>query len=349
MMQLHQTSHPISWFRDRNNEKSLIIKPPYQRKPVWTPRQKTYLIDTILKKYLIPEIYIHRETDAQGNSIYNIVDGQQRIKSILDFISGQLTLSEEYNPEFADFEFSELPVNVKKNLWNYNIFCREITDATEEEVRNLFKRMNLNVVALTPQELRHATYSGEFIRLMEELAENEYWAENKIVSTNEIRRMKDVQFISELFVSMMNGVQDKTKELDNFYAQYEQDFEEKAKWHRFFEKILDQIIVILGDLKNTRWRNKSDFYTLFMSFREILESKTIPQKNVPKLRDALLSFSNQVNESIMIQKEKKKKTFSRDILNYASVVTKATTDKESRILRNTILISVLSKFAVKNP
>ena len=174
-MHVHQSAYPISWFRDRNIEHSLILKPPYQRKPVWSYLQKAYLLDTIIKKYHIPEIYIHRETDENGISVYNIVDGQQRIHTILDFISGEdLHLSDKYNSEYADYCFSDLPQSVQSEFWGYLLYVREITNASEEDVRNMFRRMNKNVVPLNAQELRHATYSGEFIKLMENLSEDEY-------------------------------------------------------------------------------------------------------------------------------------------------------------------------------
>ncbi len=345
-MKVNPTTYPVSWYRDRNLEKTLVLRPPYQRKPVWTHNQKAYLIDTILKGYLIPEIYIHRVTDSKGQSIYNVVDGQQRIRSILDFTGGEFSLVEEYNPEYTDYTFQDLPESVQKDFWGYIMQVREITDASEDEVRNLFKRMNRNVVALNPQELRHATYSGDFIKLMEDIAEYEFWSENKIVRPNEIRRMNDVQFVSDLFISMMHGIQDKTKEMDKYYEDYEEKgFPEKTKWHRLFQNILDTITAIFPDVRETRWRNKSDFYTLFMVLNEILKECYIPNNNYKKINRDLMRFSNQINEST--KKESKVERFSKDILAYTNAVTKSTTDKDRRITRHKIILSIVSKYIRK--
>lgn len=345
-MKVNPTTYPISWFRDRNFDKSLILKPPYQRKPVWLYDQKAYLIDTILKKYHIPEMYIHREIESDGKAIYNVVDGQQRIRSILEFIDGELSLSEKYNPEYADYNFEDLPDTVKKEFWGYTIYAREITDAKDDEVRNLFKRMNRYVVALNPQELRHATYYGDFIKLMEEFAEDEFWAENKIVTPNEIRRMNDVQFISELFISMINGIQDKTKELDKHYQSYEEDSPEK-KWRRFFQKIIDTIILLFPDIKGYRWKNKSDFYTLFMVLRQVFEGNYIPDEFIEKLRNELVVFSNEINEAT--RKENKGKNFPKHIIEYSNAVTKSTTDKDRRLTRHKIVLGIVLKYAKKIP
>lgn len=339
-MKVQPQTPAVAWFNDRNKEKSLILKPPYQRKPVWSEDQKAYLIDTIISGYLIPEIFIHRVTDHNGKTIYNVVDGQQRIRSILEFINGEFSLSDQYTPEYADFSFSDLSNNVKQSIWDYTLNVREITNASEEEVRTVFKRMNKNVVALNPQELRHSTYSGEFIKLMEEIAEYEFWAENKIVTAREIRRMNDVQFISDLFISMMNGIQDKTKEMDNYYQMYDLTIPDKAKWQKQFLDIMGIIGKLFPNLKDTRWKNKSDFYSLFIALDDLTEEKTLKIK-YDALRKDLISFAEQITEAAL--KENKTKRFKKEIVDYMNAVTKSTTDKDRRVLRHNILISHLQK------
>jgi hypothetical protein len=344
-MKINPTTYPILWFKDRNIEKALVLKPPYQRKPVWTDPQKAYLIDTIIKDYHIPEIYIHRVTNELGKSIYNIVDGQQRVRAILDFIHGDFALSSEYTPEYVDYKFDDLPEPRKVDFYSFILYVREITEASEEDVRNLFKRMNRNVVALNPQELRHATYSGEFIRLMEEISEDDFWAENRIISAKEIKRMIDVQFISELFISMMNGIQDKTKELDSYYEIYETEFTNKIQWRKHFQKTIDLILEILPDLKDHRWKNKSDFYSLFMVLARIPDGHYIPEENIKKLRKDLLLFADKINEAS--KKTSKGIKFDTVVLNYMNAVTKSTTDKDRRSIRNKILSSIISKYITR--
>lgn len=344
-MEVHASTQTIDWLNDRNSEQSLILKPPYQRKPVWTTKQKAYLIDTILKKYHIPELYIHRETNPGGKTIYNVVDGQQRIRSILDFINGDFSLLDEFTAEYADYDFNDLPDTVKTEFWGYTLYTRVISDATEDDVKNLFKRMNRYVVPLNAQELRHATYSGDFIKLMEEIAEDEFWAENKIVNPNEIRRMRDVEFVSLLFISMINGIQDKTKELDSYYTNYEVSFPDKAKWRKHFDEILNIITGIFPDIRNQRWCNKSDFYTLFMVIREILsEEKYIPGDQYEKVRVDLSDFSYKVTAAL---KKDAKGSFAKNIRDYANAIKKSTTDKDRRVTRHKIVRKILSKYLKK--
>jgi len=91
----------VSWFNERNMEGSLVLNPRYQRKPVWSLRNKQYLIDTIIRELPVPEIYMQVKTtaleNAKAKSEYIIVDGQQRIRAILEFINGEFEIAEEAN------------------------------------------------------------------------------------------------------------------------------------------------------------------------------------------------------------------------------------------------------------
>jgi hypothetical protein len=260
----------------------------------------------------------------------------------LEFLAGAFPLSPEFTPDYPDHSFEELPEPIRVHIWNYTLYVREITEASEEDVKALFKRMNQNVVTLNAQELRHATYSGEFIKLMEELAEDDYWAENKIATARDIRRMTDVEFISDLFVSLMHGIQDKTKELDKYYNMYETSLPEKVKWQARFLRIRELIMAILPDLRNTRWHYKSDFYTLFIAINEALEAGDIPQRNYGRLGTALVSFANKITHAI--SKESSRGVVLREYLNYASAATKSTTDKNRRATRHKYVLAIISKY-----
>ena len=83
----NEESNPIvEKFNEINNNGQLDMSPSYQRNAVWTNRQKSYLIDTILNGYPIPEIYIQEDIDEAGHAMFIIVDGQQRLRAVLDFL-----------------------------------------------------------------------------------------------------------------------------------------------------------------------------------------------------------------------------------------------------------------------
>jgi uncharacterized protein with ParB-like and HNH nuclease domain len=121
-----QTAHRISEFYRWDKEKRLILKPPYQRKPVWSLRNRSYLIDTILHNLPVPEIYLQIKTDREGNTLYEAVDGQQRLRSILEFIDGKYAILEDESEEYSGKEFSDLSGRSKEDFWNYQVVVREL-------------------------------------------------------------------------------------------------------------------------------------------------------------------------------------------------------------------------------
>ena len=117
---LNTTLRNIAWFNQVRDNNELEVKPPFQRNPVWVNRQKSYLIDTILNKYPIPEIYMQETIDENGKAKYIIVDGQQRIRSVLDFISGHFCLDETDSPQFEGAYFQDLSNQQKIDFFQYN-------------------------------------------------------------------------------------------------------------------------------------------------------------------------------------------------------------------------------------
>src|SRR5207249_1211061 len=186
----------------------------------------------VLKSLPIPEIYVHVQTSATGATTYTVVDGQQRVRALLDFANERFPLSTEFTPEIGEHPFSELPEELRQRFWAYSLVVRELHEASEADVRDLFQRLNRFVYALTAQELRNARFKGEFINVVTELADDEFWVTNRIVTPTDIRRMQDVQFVSEILVGLIAGPQHKTETLDDYYEMYEASFPEQSSWFR---------------------------------------------------------------------------------------------------------------------
>src|SRR5260370_25472512 len=114
-------SSTVAWFWNRLNDNTLIMKPPYQRNPVWQQEQKAYLIDSILRGYPVPELYLQTTVSATGEEQHIIVDGQQRVRSCLEFISNQFTLDDDSDKygDYAGLSFDELDEDSKKQIFQY--------------------------------------------------------------------------------------------------------------------------------------------------------------------------------------------------------------------------------------
>jgi len=190
------TNHPISHFKKHEVDESLDLSPSFQRKPVWTDGQASYLIDSILNNLPVPEIFVRLSSDQEGNSLYEVVDGQQRLRSIIRFYKNQLVLTgDSVSPKWMGKTWNDLEDETKTNFWQYKLVVRELENASDTEVRDMFRRLNANQSNLNDQELRHSQYSGEFISTVEELAADRWWLNNKVVTPTQIRRMNDVEFI----------------------------------------------------------------------------------------------------------------------------------------------------------
>ena len=186
---LNSTRRSVAWFKQAHDNQQLIMRPPFQRNPVWTESQQSFLIDTIMRGYPIPELYMQETVDESGSERYVVVDGQQRVRAFLLFIEGKLALNRDKSPQWADMRFDDLGPDQKRLVFGYNFIVRQLPSIPDPEIREIFGRLNLNNVALNRQELRHATYWGPFISCMEALSDRGYWTSSGIFTPNDIRRM----------------------------------------------------------------------------------------------------------------------------------------------------------------
>ncbi len=338
---LNTTSHNVAWFQKRYQANELELKAPFQRNPVWTKKQKAYLIDTILRGYPIPELYMQEFADAEGNDVYTVVDGQQRVRACVEFVAGDFSLDAEDSPEFADMFFDDLSADQKKSIYNYSLVVRVLPEMPEVQLRSIFQRLNRHVVSLNRQELRHATYWGEFIACVEKLADDERWSQISVFTPNDVRRMLDIEFVSELVVGFLHGPQNKKDSLDEWYEAYEQEFEARRDVESVFSGTLAELHGLLPNIAETRWRKKSDFYSLFLVLAE--RSKEFPwtrdvRNNVSV---AIRAFGADVDKCIRGSDDGAK--FPKSVSEYSHAVEKAASDLNNRKTRRDHLRALIAQ------
>lgn len=221
------------------NDEVWIVDKTYQRRKVWGIKDNIRLIETILLELVIPEIFIWDcETDpSTGKTITHIVDGQQRINAIFDFIQNKFKLqkryllSDEIKNEYDNFSFSDLPDEIKKKIWTYEMSVVNLNSSfTKEEIKNMFYRLNLTDYSLNEQEKRNSLDS-EFGKAAEILADSDFWFEHKIFSPKDIRRMGDVEYCSNILLLCREGIVDQTKQgtLDTIYEEFVDEYNDKNK------------------------------------------------------------------------------------------------------------------------
>jgi hypothetical protein len=369
-MRFESGAQTISWFQKEYREGSITLRPPYQRKPVWAARQKNYLIESILFGMPVPEIFVHETTTADGNTLHAVVDGQQRIRTVLQFLGlttvGPDGKEEAEESEFAGFaldkfekrtepspwlgkRFADLSKEERVKFFEYKFHLRYLYASDELELREMFRRLNRYLTALNAQELRHATYVGPFAKLSEDLAENEYWLKSGLITRALIRRLGDVDFVSQLLIGVIHGPEGGSAGIvDEYYRTYEDyDLEEGIPDQRRARKLFDQTLGFVQQLfpdlpKGTdlRWGNRADFYSLFVAFAEIIREHDVPKERIlPELRVQLIKLSKDVDRRLADEET----NVPADAIEYVRAIEKGVNDKARRADRHHILMRLIER------
>lgn len=225
--------------------------PDYQRRgDVWNESKKSFLIDTIFKNFPMPPIFLHQHIDdTTGSTVYEVIDGKQRLQSIIDFINGKISLPDNFsedsfgNEKLNGIKFSDLDSpetsEYKKLFWRYNITIEYIDSDDPSVINNIFDRLNRNGEPLNAQELRKAKYNqSQLYKMAEELSNIDYWKTH--LSKLKINRYDDVEFVSELlFVLITDCINDASMrdKLDNLYDTYCGDKEKNEELKEKYPQI----------------------------------------------------------------------------------------------------------------
>lgn len=211
-------------------DKTLQI-PKYQRNFVWTIKQASLFIESLMLKLPIPTLmFIADET----NNI--IIDGQQRIKSILYFI-GAIKPDEisEKEQKFINFKLQGLPKDSpwenkafsdftpkdKKQLLDTDLNITYITLKNPEDPRAIFyifERLNKNGTILTPQEIRNCIYSGSFNDFITKMNDYPNWRKF-LTNDSDTYRQKDVELILRFF-ALYDNLDNYKKGMKDFLSEY---------------------------------------------------------------------------------------------------------------------------------
>lgn len=215
----------ISDFLDWQTEKRLELNPEFQRGSVWSPAARTFLIDTILRQLPIPKVYLRTRVNvATKKSIREVVDGQQRLRAILDFADNKFPLSKRAS-EFAGKRYSDLTTKQQENFLGYPIAVDQLVNASVDDVLEVFARLNSYTVTLNGPEKRHARYQGDFKWAIRTASRR--WADlwQKVLTVRERVRMLDDSLTAEMVGVLLAGVVDGGQPtIDAFYKRYDKSF-----------------------------------------------------------------------------------------------------------------------------
>lgn len=306
---------------------TLLPQPEFQRRLVWSNKDKIEFIKTVLEGYPFPEIYIASGAldPKTGEGCELLVDGQQRITTLYQYFknSHDLKLPKEIVP------YSELEEEQQINFLEYEVVVRDLGKKPLTEVKEIFQRINSTSYGLNAMEIHNARYGGEFKIFAEEFSQKEIFEDKKIFTSTDIKRMNDVRYCLGVIVTIMTSYFNRDKEVELYLEKYNEIFDQKDK----YQTELDEIIELINDIdlpKGSRAFKKADFFTLFV---ELHKAKYKLDKNIdiPTTKSNILDFYKTI-ESVV------NGTSTDDgAEKYYSSALQASNDRSSRICRGELI------------
>lgn len=305
---------------------ALILEPSFQREYVWNQPKKQQLIDSILLGIPIPTFYF--SIDKNGNLL--VVDGKQRINSILEFLEGKLSLPSSYRflcldkDSKHDVHFKELESRVKRKFEDYPLTCYLVDSSVIPRFQNeIFMRVNRGGERLTIQEIRNASNVGKVTYLLNKISDNK---ELRIVP---IKRKKDQYLVLRFLAYYLIHNNDSFMSIYNFDSDYDGidnlldrvmkfiniiSDSEVEKLYSLYESCI-QISKRMFELKSYKEFSRKDSNTvnmiIFESWLFLISSfeKSVIETNLDLFFDFYIKFIGDENfeDNILYRRDSKEK------------------------------------------
>ncbi|TAE69636.1 MAG: DUF262 domain-containing protein [Bacteroidetes bacterium] len=268
---------------DKYNKKKLDLNPSYQRRFIWSLKDQQTLINSMIKGYAIPNIFLFEKKQEE----FEMVDGQQRTRTILGFI----------NEQFKTFDGKLYSKKEFENLVDYQIAVIIIEKIEiDENIEDFYALVNKAGVNLNRPELKKAEYfETNFLKLVTEIAASDKFKSLDLFTEITSKRMVDVDFVSELVTLLIEGNTDKKITVDR---KFEKDItiSEYTEYLKSFDTVLDCLNTLnsIYPIKKTRYKQRNDFYTLVGFVNNINSTK---QETINYFYELLLKFNEHITPS----------------------------------------------------
>jgi 5-methylcytosine-specific restriction endonuclease McrA len=296
----------------------LNLEPGFQRKSVWTLADRRKLIESVFEGYPVPSIFLYKRED-NGRPVYDVLDGKQRLETLFMFGRtrpfGRNGFDVRYrfphDDETLKYDWTRLSKRGRAaDFLGYKLQTVEVSGDLSDII-TLFVRINSTGRALTSGEKRHAKfYNSEFLRHAEKLCRKhrKRLMADQIISDQQIARMKDVELVSELLAALATGQPLHSK------AAVDKAIGNQSLHGQTLKRVIAEFTSVLGvarkmfpELRSTRFRNSSEFYSLFLVVADLRRAGLIlsDRKRNRTAQEILKVFSNEVDEARSRQRHAK--------------------------------------------
>jgi len=353
MKSFDSRTYSINDFVEWDSQKQLIMNPQFQRRAVWSDKAKSYLVDTIIRGKPIPKIFIRQKLNVTTKmSVREVVDGQQRLRTILSYVKDGFALARTQHPEFGGMRFSQLPEEAQEQFLSFEIAVDLLINLPDPEILDIFARLNSYAVVLNEQEKINASHFGPFKVLADKIGfnYNEYWIKQKILTSQQILRMQEVNLVADLLISMMEGIKPK-KAIRRYYTRYENEFHhDPAVLESRFSEVMNKISMLFPDgLSDTEFRRVHIFYSLFTAvYHCIYElpnlrgNRNIPIERVNLNTEAEIERARNGLDSITVLFQAEPGAVTGDAAQFLQDSRRATTDEPVRERRAAYLLHLMN-------
>lgn len=243
-------------------EGNLNLNPPYQRNAIWTKTTQKLLINNIRKGMPMPNIFLFQ---LEPNK-FEMVDGQQRTRAIkLYYETDEINIGDD--KIFKGEAFKNFEISV--------IIIEEV--GLDESIEDFYYMVNTSGAKLNrPEENKAQYFNTKFLKLVEDLTKSEEFSALDIVPPNSQKRMMDRELVEELTAQILHGITDKKSQVDKIYVSDITKEDEKICRIKF-QQVVDHLKRFneIKPIKNTRYRQRNDFYTLFGLIKDNLQVDTL--------------------------------------------------------------------------
>lgn len=313
----------------------LVPDPGFQRKLVWSNRDKVAFIDTVLKNLPFPEIYVAAgEVDlitAAGTEL--LVDGQQRITTLHQYFTDSAALKLPAGMR----KYQELSPEEQAAFLNYEVAVRNLGIIDLDGIKDVFRRINSTSYSLNAMEIHNARYNGPLKECADELARNKFFAKHRVFSASDIRRMRDVVFTLTIIISMLSTYFNRDDEIEQYLERYNDEFERREEIESRLKRCMELIEACNFPPKSRAWK-KTDLLVLFVEFDRVAnkEGVTLDEE---KLGPTIREFYSRV------EAEMSQSSGDDALQSYFKTTVQATNDRSARVTRGRVLRDIILKAA----
>ncbi len=298
---------------------TLILRPEFQRKFVWTHDHQESFLDTMLRGLPFPEIYVcEGEVDLKKLvTIKYVIDGQQRLTTIRRYISG-----DHERPFVTIRAYKDLKEDEKAQFLSYKVVVRDIGRVDNSTIREIFRRINLTEFKLEDVEIHNAVYDGHFIRTAKQVLDKTSLEQYGVFRDSEFTRMADLHFVLLVMATLESGgyfAQD--RDVEPMVSDFNEDYPNKERMAALLHKSF-QTIAELQLPFDSIWFRKSNFFTLVVELAKHIDE-------LPKdLRARLLELEGRILAN--------KGNTDTEFGQYYSYMYQATHGRKARVVRGRV-------------